>query len=100
MLMYPKICKIFDEKISLINFRNKDLNNLKNSILNQVNNCPEINRKDLQQIMINQGFAVQINNFVQSNYPTRLNFKLDHLNEENICTIFKELLSLLDFRNI
>ena len=50
--------------------------------------------------MINEGFTVQIDNFVQSNYRTRLNFELDHLNEENICTIFKELLSLTDFRNI
>ena len=100
MLIYPKICLIFDEKISLINLRDKDLNNLKNLIIKQVSNCPEISSKDLQQKMINQGFAVQINNFVQRNYPTRLNFKLDHLSEENICTIFEELLSLLDFKKI
>ena len=100
MLIYPKICLIFDEKISLINLRDKDLNNLKNLIIKQVSNCPEISSKDLQQKMINQGFTVQINNFVQSNYPTRLNFKLDHLSEENICTIFEELLSLLDFKKI
>ena len=100
MLIYPKICLIFDEKISLINLRDKDLNNLKNLIIKQVSNCPDISSKDLQQKMINQGFTVQINNFVQSNYPTRLNFKLDHLSEENICTIFEELLSLLDFKKI
>ncbi len=100
MLMYPKICIIFNEKISLIKFKNKDFNNLKNSILNKVSNCPEISPKDLQQKMINEGFSVQINNFMQSNYPSRLNLELDHLNEENICTIFKELLSLLDFKNI
>ena len=100
MLIYPKVCLIFDEKISLINLRDKDLNNLKNLIIKQVSNCPEISSKDLQQKMINQGFTVQINNFVQSNYPTRLNFKLDHLSEENICTIFEELLSLLDFKKI
>ena len=100
MLMYPKICLIFDEKISLINFRNKDFDNLKNSILKKVTNYPEISPKDLQQKMIDEGFTVQINNFVQSNYPTRLNFELDHLNEENICSTFSELLSLLDFKNI
>ena len=100
MLMYPKICIVFDEKISLISFKNKDFDNLKNSILNKVSNYPEISSKDLQQKMIDEGFTVQINNFVQSNYPTRLNFELDHLNEENICTIFRELLSLLDFKNI
>ena len=100
MLIYPKICIIFDEKISLINFRNKDFNNLKNSILKKVSNYPGISGKDLQQMMINEGFTVQINNFMQSNYPTRLNFDLNHLNEENICNIFRELLSLLDFKNI
>ena len=100
MLMYPKICVIFDEKISLINFRNRDFNNLKNSILKKVCNYPEISSKDMQQEMLNEGFTVQINNFMQSNYPSRLNFELDHLNEENICTIFRELLSLLDFKNI
>ena len=100
MLMYPKICLIFDEKISLLNFRNKNFNNLKNLIMNEVSNFPEISSKNLQQKMINEGFTVQISNFMQSNYPTRLNFELDHLNEENICTIFRELLSLLDFKNI
>ncbi len=100
MLMYPKICIIFNEKISLINFRNNDFNNLKNSILNEVSNYPDISPKDLQHKMINEGFTIQINNFMRSNYPTRLNFRLDHLNEENICTIFRELLSLLDLKNI
>ena len=91
---------IFDKKISLINFKNKDFDNLKNLILNVVSNCPEISSKDLQKKMIDKGFTVQINNFMQSNYPTRLNFNLDHLNEENICSTFSELLSLLDFKNI
>ncbi len=50
--------------------------------------------------MINKGFAVQINKFMQSNYPTRLNLDLNHLSEENICTIFEELLSLLSLKNI
>ena len=65
-----------------------------------VSHCPEISPKDLQQKMINEGFTVQINNFMQSNYPSRLNFDFDNLNEENICAFFKELLSLLDFKNI
>ena len=100
MLIYPKICIIFNEKISLLNFRNSYLNNLKNSILNLVNKSPEISAKDLQQKMSNEGFTVQINNFMQSNYPTRLNLDLNQLNEDNMCSIFEELLSLLDFRNI
>ena len=100
MLIYPKICIIFNEKISLLNFRNSYLNNLKNSILNLVNKSPEISAKDLQQKMSNEGFTVQINNFMQSKYPTRLNLDLNQLNEDNMCSIFEELLSLLDFRNI
>ena len=76
------------------------LNNLKNSILTLVNGFPEISSKDLQHEMIVKGFAVQINNFMQSNYPTRLNIDPNQLNEEDMCIIFEELLSLLNFRNI
>ena len=100
MLIYPKICIIFNEKISLLNFRNNNLNNFKNSTLNLVNKFPEISAKDLQQEMSNKGFTVQINNFMQSRYPTRLNLDPKQLNEENMCSIFEELLSLIDFRNI
>ena len=50
--------------------------------------------------MRNEGFTVQINNFMQSKYPTRLNLDLNQLKEENICAIFDELLSLFNFRNI
>ena len=100
MLIYPKICVIFDEKLSLLSFKDRNFNNLKNSILSLVNNIPEITSKDLLQQMINKGFTVQINNFMQINYPTRLNLDLEQLNEENVCTIFKELLNLLDPRNI
>ena len=100
MLVYPKICILFDEKISLLNFRAKTLDSLKNSMLNLVGQNPEISSKDLQQQMSNEGFTVQINNFMQSKYPTRLNLDLNQLKEENMCTIFEELLSLLNFRNI
>ena len=61
-----------------------------------VNNFPKISAKDLQQQMSNEGFTVQINKFMQSNYPKRLNYDLDELNEENISKIFKELLSLFN----
>ncbi len=100
MLIYPKICILFDEKISLLNFRDKTLDRFKNSILNLVSQYPEISSKELQQQMSNEGFTVQINNFMQSKYPTRLNLDLNQLKEENMCTIFEELLSLLNFRNI
>ena len=66
--------------------------------MNLVNNSPEISSKDLQQQMSNEGFTVQINKFMQSNYPTRLNLDPNHLNDENMCIIFEELLSLLNYR--
>ena len=100
MLIYPKICTIFDEKISLLNFRDINLNNFKNSVLNLVNRYPDISPEDLQQQMRNKGFTVQINNFMQSKYPARLNLDLNQLKKENMCNIFEELLSLFDFRNI
>ena len=99
MLIYPRICVLFDEKISLLNFRDKNLNKFKNSILKFVNHSPEISAKDLQLQMSNEGFTVQINNYMQSKYPTRLNLDLNHLNEENMSIIFEELLSLLNFKN-
>ena len=100
MLIYPKICIFFDEQISLLNFKDSNLNNFKNSILSLVNRFPEISPKELQIHMINEGFAVQINNFMQSRYPTRLDLDLNQLKEENMSIIFEELLSLLNFRNI
>ena len=57
--------------------------------MNLVNNSPEISAKDLQQQMSNEGFTVQINKFMQSNYPTRLNLDLNQLNEENMCIFLK-----------
>ena len=68
--------------------------------MNLVSQSPDISAEDLQQQMRNKGFTVQIDNFMQSKYPTRLNLDLNQLNEENMCSIFEELLSLLDFRNI
>ena len=100
MLIYPRICVLYNEKISLLYFRDSYLNNFKNSILDFVNLNPEISAKDLQKQMSNEGFSVQINIFMQSKYPTRLNLDLNQLKEENMCTIFEELLSLLNFRNI
>ena len=95
MIEYPKLCALFDEKISLLDFRNKNLNN---TILTLVSNFPEISSRDLKHQMTIKGFTVQINNFMQSNYPKRLNYELEHLNEESMCNIFRELLSLLNLK--
>ena len=99
MLKYPKICVIFEKKISLLSFKNNNFNNLKNSILSLVSNNSEISSKDLIRQMIDKGFAIQINDFMRINYPTRLNLDLGQLNEENICSVFNELLNLFDLRN-
>ena len=65
-----------------------------------VNQSPDISPENLQQQMRNKGFTIQIDNFMQSKYPTRLNLDLNQLKEEKMCNIFEELLSLFNFRNI
>ncbi len=100
MLIYPKICILFDEKLSLLDLKNKNLNHIKNTLLTLVTNFPEISSEDLKHQMEIEGFTVQINNFMQSNYSKRLDYDLDNLNEENIINIFTELLGLLDTNKI
>ena len=100
MLIWPSLCTIFDEKISLINLKNKDLNKLKDSILKSVNNFPEISSRDLQEEMINRGFSVQVTKFMQSNYSSRLKLDTNHVNIEDVCIAFEELLNLLNVKRI
>ena len=100
MLLSPKIILEFDEKISLIDFRKADLNELKQAILKSVSKSPQINSKDLQQDMITKGFTIQIKKFMQSNYPSRLNLDLNDINDEKIKKVFQELLDLVDIRKI
>ena len=100
MLVWPSLCTIYDEKISLINLMNKDLNKLKDLILKSVNNFPEISSRDLQQEMINRGFSVQVTKFMQSNYSSRLKLDANHVNIEDVCIAFEELLSLLYVKRI
>ena len=100
MLQFPRVNQAFDEKISLINFRKKDLNELKEAILKSVNNTPKINSKELQHDMIKKGFTIQINNFMQNNYPSRLNLDLENTDDQKIDQVFQELLDLIDIRKI
>ena len=99
MLLSPKISLEFDEKISLIDFRKAGLNELKQAILKSVGKSPQINSKDLQQDMITKGFTIQIKNFMQSNYPSRLNLDLKNINDDKVNKVFHELLDLVDMRN-
>ena len=92
MLVWPSLCTIFDEKISLINLKNKDLNKLKDLILKSVNNFPEISSRDLQQEMINRGFSVQITKFMQTNYSSRLKLDANHVKIKDVCVAFQLVL--------
>ena len=100
MLLFPKICLVYDEKISLLDFRNKDLNELKVSILKLVNKVPEITSENLQQDMVTKGFTIQIKKIMQSNYPSRLNLDLKNINDENINRAFLELIDLIEIKKL
>ena len=100
MLLFPRICLVYDEKISLLDFRNKDLNELKVSILKLVNKVPEITSEHLQQDMITEGFTIQIKKIMQSNYPSRLNLDLKNINDENINRAFLELIDLIEIKKL
>ena len=100
MLLYPKICITYDENISLLNFKNKDLNKLKDLILQSVFNNPEISSQNLKHEIINKGFAIQITKFMRSNYSSRLNLDEKNINSENVNKTFKELLNLISNNHI
>ena len=100
MLLFPRICLVYDEKISLLDFRNKDFNELKVSILKLVNKVPEITSEHLQQDMVTKGFAIQIKKIMQSNYPSRLNLDLKNINDENINRAFLELIDLIEIKKL
>ena len=100
MLIYPKICITYDENISLLNFKNKDLNKLKDLILQLVFNNPEISSENLKHKIINEGFAIQITKFMQSNYSSRLNLDEKNISSEKVNKTFKELLNLINNNHI
>jgi DNA primase len=96
MLLCPKVCLAYDEKISLLDFKKQDLNKLKDLILQSVFNNPEISSKKLKQVVINEGFAIQITKFMRSNYSSRLNLDEKNINSESVNKTFKELLNLIN----
>ena len=97
MLTFPELCLKFDEKISLLSFQNKGLNELKESILLQVSKQSDINAQILQETMISEGFAVQIKKILETNYSSRLNL---NNNYNYLCNVFEELLSLVSLKKI
>ena len=96
MLLYPKICLEYEENISHLDFKKQDINKLKDLILQSVFNNPDISSEKLKQVIINEGFAIQITKFMRSNYTSRLNLDEKNLNSENVNKTFKELLNLIN----
>ena len=80
--------------------KNKDLNELKDSILKLVNKVPEITSEHLQQDMVTKGFTIHIKKIMQSNYPSRLNLDLKTINDENINRAFLELIDLIEIKKL
>ena len=100
MLLCPKVCLVHDEKISFLDFKNQNLNRLKDLILQSVFNNPEISSEKLKQVIINEGFAIQITKFMRSNYSSRLNLDENNINSENVNKTFKELLNLININAV
>ena len=100
MLMSPKLCLNYDEKITLLNFGNKELNKLKELILLQVNKQSSISSEILLDGIIRAGFSNQIKKIMESNYSSRLNLKQTSTDSESWCKVFEELLSLANIKKI
>ncbi len=100
MLMSPKLCVNYDEKITLLNFGNKELNKLKELILLQVNKQSSISSEILLDGIIRAGFSNQIKKIMESNYSSRLNLKQTSADSESWCKVFEELLSLANIKKI
>ena len=98
MILCPSICQNFDEKISLLDFRDHSLNEFKDLILKLIFNTPNINSEKLQSDLINEGFAIQLRKIMQSNISFRLNLDEKKMETENVHDILKELLHLINIK--
>jgi hypothetical protein len=97
MLEYPELCSKFDEKLSLITFENKELNVLKEAILLHASKQSVIKAQNLQDILINEGFAILIKKVLNTNYSTRLNLNNDY---DYLSDVFEELLGLVTSKKL
>jgi|TARA_B110000858_G_scaffold143234_1_gene162679 DNA primase len=98
MILCPSVCQNFDEKISLLDFRDHSLNEFKDLILKLIFNTPNINSEKLQSDLINEGFAIQLRKIMQSNISSRLNLDENKMETENVHDILKELLHLINIK--
>ncbi len=92
MLEYPELCSKFDEKLSLLTFENKELNDLKDAILLHASKQSVIKAQNLQDILISEGFAILIKKILDTNYARRLNLNNDY---DNLSDVFEELIGLV-----
>ena len=97
-LIHPSLCITFDEKISMLDFKDQSLNELKNEILNLVFNFPNINSDKLKSDLINKGFAIQLRKFMQSNISSRLNLGKKQIEIDDAHEMLKELLDLINIK--
>jgi hypothetical protein len=97
MLEYPKLCSKFDEKLSLLTFENKELNDLKEAILLHASKQSDIKAQNLQDILINEGFAILLKKVLNNNYSSRLNLNNDY---DNLSDVFEELLGLVTSKKL
>ena len=96
MLMYPSICITFDEKISLLDFKDQRLNEIKDVLLEIIFNRQEISSKELHSELINKGFAIQLRKIMQSNISSRLDLDKNYIEINHVHKILKELLDLIN----
>ena len=98
ILSYPSLCITFDEKISMLDFKDQSLNELKDIILKLVFDDPNINSEKLQSDLINKGFAIQLRKFMQSNISSRLNLDIKQAKTDNAQEMLRELLDLINIK--
>ena len=98
LLIYPSLCITFNEKISMLDFKEQNLKELKDIILKLVFDYPNITSKKLQTCLINKGFAIQLRKFMQSNISSRLNLDKKQVEKDNAREMLRELLDLMNIK--
>ena len=75
----------------------KLLNDLKEAILLHASKQIGIKAQYLQDILINEGFAILIKKVLNNNYSSRLNLNNDY---DNLSDVFEELLGLVSSKKL
>ena len=99
MISYPSVCKVFDEKISLLDFKDQSLNALKDVVLELIFKTPDIRFKELKSDLTSKGFTIQLRKIMQSNIPQRLNLDKNHMEINYVHEVLRELLDLINIKS-